>query len=185
MSNRVVKKNLAGQEDILYGEGTSSQTRNGGTYLMNKVRSIYPVNSVAERDALDTAKFTKCRLYFAAARPAEDYEWNGSVWVLLGSTGPNVVKVISDTSYTLLDDDIGKILQFTSNSAITITMPIGLVVGYHTQVLQTGTGQVTVVAAVGAAMQSADTLLSTRVQYSIMSVQMYTADTFVIAGDLA
>ena len=185
MSNRVVKKNLIGQEDILYGEGTENQDRNGGTYLMNKVRVIQPVNSIAERDALDVTKFVKCRVYYAGARPAEDYEYTGAAWVLLGATGPNIIVVDSTTTRTLTNNDMGKIIQFSAATAVSVVIPAGLVDGFHTQLLQTGAGQVTVVAGAGAVLQSADALLATRVQYSIMSVQSYATDIFVVAGDLA
>ena len=58
-----IHKSLAGQEDILYGEGEVSQERSGGTYPISKVRSIYPVNSLAELAALDSDKFPKAALY--------------------------------------------------------------------------------------------------------------------------
>ncbi len=58
-----IHKSLAGQEDILYGEGEVSQERSGGTYPISKVRSIYPVNSLAELEALDSDKFPKAALY--------------------------------------------------------------------------------------------------------------------------
>lgn len=79
-TQRVVKKNLAGQEDILYGEGSVVQSRNGGNFTINKVRTVYPVNSIAERDALDTTKFTKCRLYFADGSTPVDYEYTSGSW---------------------------------------------------------------------------------------------------------
>lgn len=80
-TQRTVKKNLIGQEDILYGEGQVTQSRNASNYTINKVRSIYPVNSIAERDALDIDKFTKCRLYNADNSPPQDYEYISGVWV--------------------------------------------------------------------------------------------------------
>ena len=58
-----IHKSLAGQEDILYGEGKVSQERSGGTYPISKVRAIYPVNSLAELEALDSDKFPKAALY--------------------------------------------------------------------------------------------------------------------------
>lgn len=60
---RVVRKSLAGQDDLLFGEGQETQTRAGGTYNIQKNRVIYPVNSLEELNALDGEKFPKAQLY--------------------------------------------------------------------------------------------------------------------------
>ena len=60
---RVVRKNLAGQEDLLFGEGQVAQTRAGGAYNITKNRVIYPVNSIEELNVLDPEKFPKAQLY--------------------------------------------------------------------------------------------------------------------------
>lgn len=93
MSNlRTVKKSLIGQEDILYGEGTVVQSRAQGNYNINKVRSIYPVNSLAELNDLDTDKFTKARLYNADGTYV-DYEYYSGAW--------NIVVNSASTELTL------------------------------------------------------------------------------------
>lgn len=59
-----VTKALAVQEDIAYGEGTIAQTRGGIAFpTLNLVRTIQPVNSLAELNALDTDKFKKAALF--------------------------------------------------------------------------------------------------------------------------
>jgi hypothetical protein len=60
---RVVRKSLAGQDDLLFGEGQEAQVRAGGNYNIQKNRVIYPVNSLAELNALDPEKFPKAQLY--------------------------------------------------------------------------------------------------------------------------
>ena len=62
-NQRVVYKSLAGQDDLLFGEGQEVQTRAGGTYNIEKNRVIYPVNSLAELAVLDPEQFPKARLY--------------------------------------------------------------------------------------------------------------------------
>lgn len=71
MSNRVISKNLAAQEDLLFGEGLQSQKRAGGNYVVSKIRAIYPVNSLEELNSLDPDKFPKARLY--TDNGVEDY----------------------------------------------------------------------------------------------------------------
>lgn len=63
MSSRTINKNLAAQEDLLFGEGLQAQKRAGGNYTVNKIRAIYPVNSLEELESLDPDKFPKARLY--------------------------------------------------------------------------------------------------------------------------
>jgi hypothetical protein len=81
---RTVEKNLAGQEDILIGEGTVSQTRNGQTVTVTKNRVLIPVNSTGERDALDTTLFPKCVHFDDAAQTITYYAWSGSAWAVQG-----------------------------------------------------------------------------------------------------
>ena len=57
MPDRVVTKMLGGEEDLLFGRGTVSQARNGGTFDITKLSLVKVVTSIAARDLLDTAKF--------------------------------------------------------------------------------------------------------------------------------
>jgi hypothetical protein len=75
---RVVYKSLAGEEDLLYGEGIVSQSRNGGAYDITKVRTLRPVNSLAELNALDTDRFVKAVLIEGGV--ATIYAWSGTAW---------------------------------------------------------------------------------------------------------
>jgi len=103
-AQRTVKKSLIGQEDILYGESSVTQSRAGNNYTINEVRNIYPVNSLAERDALDTAKFTKCTHYKADGTQPIDYEYIGGVWTQLtievDVQPATIIEMTSNTGYT-------------------------------------------------------------------------------------
>jgi len=76
MATRTIKKNLAGEEDILFGEGTVIQTRNDASYNITKVRTVKPVNSLAELNALDTAKFTKAALFDSSKGTVTFYQYS-------------------------------------------------------------------------------------------------------------
>lgn len=181
MTSRVVNKQLLGQEDIFYGEGNEAQSRNGGSYTINGVRNIQPVNSIAERDALDVTKFLKCRVYSAGGAPV-DYEYTGGSWVLLGSAIVLSITVVTASTYTILATDLGKLITFDNALPITVTVPAGLGIGFHCECVQIGAGQVTFVAS-GTTLNSADAELKTRTQYSATALQAYVADTFLLAGD--
>lgn len=79
MSNRVISKNLAAQEDLLFGEGLQSQKRAGGNYVVSKIRAIYPVNSLEELNSLDPDKFPKARLY--TDNGVEDYIYTNGQYI--------------------------------------------------------------------------------------------------------
>lgn len=56
---RTITKALAGEEDILYGEGLAQQTRGDTTVSINKVRGFKPVNTCEELEELDPVRFPK------------------------------------------------------------------------------------------------------------------------------
>lgn len=63
-----------------------------------------------------------------------------------GATGPAQgisVNTQSGTSYTLQASDNGKVVEFTSNSAVTCTLPSGLGTTFGCTIMQAGSGQVT------------------------------------------
>jgi hypothetical protein len=184
MSNgRTVAKHLIGQEDIYYGETPVNQTRGGGVYAINGVRNIQPVNSIAERDALDTTKFTKCRLYDGSSAPV-DYAYVSSAWVALPNAAVLSIKTVTSTTYTLLSSDLGKVLLMDNALPITITVPAGLSEGFHCQVVQEGAGQVSFLES-STTIHSAGNELNTRLQYSAVAVQAKATDVFLLAGDLS
>lgn len=57
-TQRVVRKQLAGAEDLLQGVGTVTQTRGGGTYDIHKLDVPIPMTSIAEMQA-SSAEFVR------------------------------------------------------------------------------------------------------------------------------
>lgn len=84
MSNRIVNKSLAAQQDLLFGELQVEQKRANGVYTVDGVRLIYPVNSLAELQELDPVQFPKARLYEGDSYT--DYVWSGSAYVEVPSS---------------------------------------------------------------------------------------------------
>lgn len=128
------------------------------------------------------------------------YFWNGSVWVaILGSiTTSSIsgngttttltnfgaeVNTQSGTSYTLTASDNGKIISFTSNNAISLTVPV-LTTGFNCLIVQRGTGQVTLVAS-GSTIQNRYNYSKTAGQHAIMSLVSVANGFFVSSGDMS
>lgn len=99
---------------------------------------------------------------------------------IIGSGGINAQ---TGTTYTLLSTDNGKIVTLTNASAITVTVPSGLAVGFTCQCIQGGAGTVTFSAS-GTTVNSFGSLLSTAGQYAAASIVSPTSNTFILAGNL-
>lgn len=87
------------------------------------------------------------------------------------------------TTYTLQSSDNGKIITLTNASAITLTVPASLPVGFSCQVIQGGAGQVTFSAS-STTINSYGSLLSLAGQYASASLISNITDVFVLAGNL-
>lgn len=91
----------------------------------------------------------------------------------------NISLVVSDFSGTIVK-------KCNSASAITVTVPAGLTPDNECSLIRHGAGSVTVVAASGVTILSADGNLALRAQYSSASlVPTGTADEYYLVGDLA
>lgn len=90
------------------------------------------------------------------------------------------------TTYTLKASDNGKTVTLNNASAITLTIPASLGAGFSCLLVQLGAGTVTVAAGAGATVNSRGSLLDLNGQYAVASViPTATADTYILAGDLA
>jgi len=91
------------------------------------------------------------------------------------------------TSYTPVLTDTGTILTINNSSPITVTIPpnssVGFEIGAKIDIVQTGTGQVTVQGGSGVTVNSTPSL-SLRAQYSAASCIKTDTDIWVLVGDL-
>ena len=88
------------------------------------------------------------------------------------------------TSYTLLASDLGKIVKFTNGSAITVTLPNNLGLGFTATVIQYGAGQITF-ATSSSTLYNRQSHTKTAGQYAVVSLISCVADVYVLAGDTA
>lgn len=86
------------------------------------------------------------------------------------------------TSYTLVSADNGKIVTCNNASAITLTIPAGLPTGFTCTVIQLGAGAVTFTAS-STTLHNRSSFTKTAGQYAVAAITMYSADTFIFAGD--
>jgi hypothetical protein len=91
----------------------------------------------------------------------------------------------SGTTYTLIaTDSDSKMVQFTSSSSVTVTVPAStFTAGQQVNLTRYGTGTVTVQGAAGVTVNATPSLVL-RAQYSAATLVCIDASTFVLYGDL-
>ena len=100
------------------------------------------------------------------------------------SGGRLTIKSIGGTTYTLLASDAGKLLIFTSATAVTVTVdPDVLTQGDVVCIRQGAAGQVTLAAGAGVTFVSTDDLLSTRKQGAQIAVVTDGGNQFGVIGE--
>lgn len=87
------------------------------------------------------------------------------------------------TTYTLLSSDAGKIVTLSNASAITLTVPTGLPIGFNCTIVQLGAGVVTFTAS-GTTINNRQSFTQTGGQYAVASIVSRSTNTFIIGGDL-
>ena len=93
------------------------------------------------------------------------------------------IESIVETSYTLSENDHGKILVFLAGSAVAVTVPAGLPGGQSTGLLQWGAGAVTPTASGGATITSRSGFTKTAGVGALISLLAIAADRWVLLGD--
>ena len=88
------------------------------------------------------------------------------------------------TTYTLVAGDNGKVIKFTNGSAITVTLPSGLGLGFNCSVIQYGAGQITFSTS-SSTLYNRQSHTKTAGQYAVTGLISCVADVFVLAGDTA
>jgi len=86
-------------------------------------------------------------------------------------------------SYSLLPTDSGKILNVTAATAITITAPNTLPVGFYCTIRQQGAGVVTFAGSGGMVVQNRQSQLRSAGQFALCSLVVAVANTITLGGD--
>jgi len=92
--------------------------------------------------------------------------------------------VQTGTTYTLTDEDNGRVIAMNNASAITLTVPQYLKAGFNCTIIQLGTGQITPTAS-GTTINSYASTTKTAGQYAACTLLAISDDVFVLGGTLA
>ena len=93
-----IQKQLAAVEDLLWGKGTTVQSRAGGEYPVTKIRIILPIDDLADLAEIDSAKFPE--VYYTTTGVV--YKYNGSAYVpniLVGATADRPTNPVDGLQY--------------------------------------------------------------------------------------
>lgn len=92
--------------------------------------------------------------------------------------------IISNSSYTLSNNDNGNYLLFTNSNNITISTSNLLSEKFNTRCIQYGNGTLTISASSNTVILSKSNLVSTSLQYSYIDIYSPSNGTFILFGDL-
>lgn len=105
-----------------------------------------------------------------------------------GSGETELTASIKTASYTLVFADAGTAIEMNVATANTLTVPLNTAVpfpiGRVFEIVQIGAGQTTITQPGGVTLQTAASL-STRAQFSVLSLRKRATDTWLVSGDLA
>lgn len=112
----------------------------------------------------------------------------GSVRTAVSSLA-GVASTTQTGSYTAVLADAGTVVEMNAASAVNFTVPLNSSVAYDIgtvlEVYQMGAGQVTLVATGGVTLRTPTATLTTRAQYSTVSLRKRATDEWVVSGDLS
>ena len=119
--------------------------------------------------------------------------YSGTDWIDLavsvGDPSQRTIANITGTTYTPGIGDAGKAFVFTNSSSITLTIPAesstNYTIGQTFLIIQKGTGQVTVAAAVGVTINSLGNKKKTSGQYAELRLIKTASNEWLLSGDLS
>ena len=157
-------------------------------YLMNQA-----VMTFADAAARDTALPTPNAGMMAFLEDTEALQVYTTAWQAVDTTASGLADLVVDatTARTLTSADSGKTIQFTSASAVTITVDAStdIPVGGRVDIIADGAGAVTVTASTatvaGAATSTTTGSFTIGAQYSAATLLCVATDTYRLIGNVS
>ncbi len=112
------------------------------------------------------------------------FEYNGTEWKQLLEDRLTPVVVPLTASYTLVNGNNTNVLTFDSITDITLTIPLGLPIGYNISIYQIGDGQVTIVGDSGVQIKNRLSRFKTAGKDAGVGIISTATNIFHITGDL-
>ena len=113
----------------------------------------------------------------ASASNLSSYDFNGNAISNFDAS----INDQTGTTYTLVSGDNGKVVVLNNASAVTVTVPSGLGVGFNCSFVQKGAGQVSFAGTATVNNRQSHTKING--QYGVASIVAYDTDTYILAGD--
>ncbi len=115
------------------------------------------------------------------------YIYTGTSWL---SQGIHVYSTLTGTAHTLDSSYVNKTVYFTNASAIVLTLPNSLYLGFKCRVIQSAAGQVTFTPASGANRRNRSSHTKTAGQWAVCQLEVVSnsggaAAEYVLSGDTA
>lgn len=88
------------------------------------------------------------------------------------------------TTYTLVAADNGEFVVCDNASAITVTVPSGLPLGFSCSIVQKGAGQVSLSAS-GTTLRLVASQNKTAAQYAVMTLLSHVTNEFIVGGNVS
>jgi hypothetical protein len=117
--------------------------------------------------------------------------YDGSNWTAIKATVAGNQNILDQSSnYTLSSADYGKVIRFTSASAVVLTLPNSIPASFNCSVLQAGTGQVTFTPDSGANRRNRQSHTKTAGQWAVCALLVNAnsggaSAEYVLSGDTA
>lgn len=147
------------------------------TYLMDQSVMVF-ATSAARSSAIATATAGMVTLL----TDTESMEvYNGTDWV---SVNNSTLNTQAGTAYTLTQADAGKLVVFTSASAVTLTIGTAILPGQRVDILRDGAGAVSWTAG-GGTVLAAGTATSIPVQYGAATILCTSTNNYRVVGRIA
>jgi ribosomal protein L21E len=177
---------VQGVSSAAAGTGISVSAATGAVTITNTGVQSFNGNTGAVTGAsLGANTFTGLNTFNAGISAAGGVTFGGTV---ASDTGyritSNAINAQTGTTYTFLDGDNGKVVTFNNGSAVTVTIPTGLPVGFNCTAIQLGAGQVGFTAESGVTLQSYGSQYRLIGQHASASIIEYSANIVNLSGNL-
>lgn len=190
--------------DETVGNATVDLSIAAGTGIdWNAETSTFEIDStVATKDYVDESTTTAISSLIDSAPEAlntlnelssalgDDENYASTVTLALSAKAEKLVSsniISADTYQISSSNDLYKRIEFTSNNAVTITVPTDLVddwpIGSFVEVMQVGDGQLSVVGASGVTLNGPESQFKSRVKWSSLFLEKRSSDTWLVTGD--